>query len=215
MSPELGDNINKARIEALTDGIFAIVMTILVLDIAVPHLSHSEAANLLPRHILGLWPVFFSYVTSFIILGFFWIGHDDQFHYIKRVDRTLLWIAIFYLMFIALIPFSTTLLGEYGDQQISIIVYGINLIISLSLNYLHWWYATKDHRLVDNNLNPTFITIISRRYLVGIFVLFIAIAISFININASLLLYIGSPLYYLIPIQKGRSWFWFTKKRQN
>jgi uncharacterized membrane protein len=133
----------------LTDGIFAISMTILVLDIAVPHLSHSEAANLLTKHILGLWPVFFRYITSFIILGFFWIGHDDQFYYIKLVDRTLLWIDIFYQIFIALLPFSTTLLGEYGDQQISIIVYGINLIISLSLNYLHWWYATKDHRLVD------------------------------------------------------------------
>jgi uncharacterized membrane protein len=215
LSSEVGDNISKARIEALTDGIFAIVMTILVLEITVPHLSPSDASSLLPKHLLELWPVFLSYATSFILLGFFWIGHDDQFHYIKRVNRTLLWIAIFYLMFISLIPFSTTLLGEYPDQQISVIIYGINLVILISLNYLHWWYATKDNRLVDSNINREFITIVSRRYLVGIFMIFISIAVSFININASLLMYIGTPLYYLIPVQKGMSWFWFTKKRQN
>ena len=71
MAPEIGDSISKARIEALTDGIFAIVMTILVLEIVIPHLSHSEAAILLLKHLIELWQVFLSYVTSFIILVFF------------------------------------------------------------------------------------------------------------------------------------------------
>jgi uncharacterized membrane protein len=79
--------------------------------------------------------------------GFFWIGHDDQFHYIKRANRTLLWLTIFYLMFIAFIPFSTALIGEYGDQQISVIIYGINIIIVVVWAYLQWKYATKEHRL--------------------------------------------------------------------
>jgi uncharacterized membrane protein len=71
MTPEIEDGISKARIVALTDGIFAIVMTILVLEIVVPHLSHSEASTLLLKYLIELWPVFLSYVTSFIILGFF------------------------------------------------------------------------------------------------------------------------------------------------
>jgi uncharacterized membrane protein len=115
LPPEIGDGISKARIEALTDGVFAIVMTLLVLGIVVPHLSHLEASTELPKRLLDLRPVFLSYASSFIVLGFFWIGHDSQFHHIKRVNRTLLWITIFYLMFIALIPFSTALLGEYPD----------------------------------------------------------------------------------------------------
>jgi len=211
LSPEIGDSVSKARIEALTDGVFAIVMTILVLEIVAPHLSHSEASIELAKRLLELWPVFLSYASSFIILGFFWIGHDSQFHYIKRVNRTLLWITIFFLMFIALIPFSTSLLGEYQDQQISVLIYGANLIIALCWNYLHWWYATKDHRLVDSDLDPILITVISRRYLMGIIIFLVVIAVSFINIHLSLVLYICAPLYYLIPIQKHKSWTWFTK----
>jgi len=186
-------------------------MTILVLEIVAPHLSHSEASIELAKRLLELWPVFLSYASSFIILGFFWIGHDSQFHYIKRVNRTLLWITIFFLMFIALIPFSTSLLGEYQDQQISVLIYGANLIIALCWNYLHWWYATKDHRLVDSDLDPILITVISRRYLMGIIIFLVVIAVSFINIHLSLVLYICAPLYYLIPIQKHKSWTWFTK----
>jgi uncharacterized membrane protein len=211
LSPEIGDVVSKARIEALTDGVFAIVMTILVLDIVVPHLSNSEPSTELLKRLFQLWPVFLSYASSFIILGYFWIGHDSQFHYIKRVNRRLLWITIFYLMFIALIPFSTSLLGQYADQQISVLIYGVNLTISFCWNYLHWWYATKDHRLVDSNLDPILITLVSRRYFVGIIMFLIAIAVSFININISLIFYLGTPLYYLIPVQKPKSWIWFTK----
>ena len=71
MSGEVGNDISKSRIETLTDGVFAIVMTLLVLEIAVPQLSHSEAAIELPKQLLELWPVILSYGTSFIILGFF------------------------------------------------------------------------------------------------------------------------------------------------
>jgi uncharacterized membrane protein len=213
MTPEIEDGISKARIVALTDGIFAIVMTILVLEIVVPHLSHSEASTLLLKYLIELWPVFLSYVTSFIILGFFWIGHDEQFHYIKRVNKTLLWISIFYLMFIALIPFSTSLLGEYIDQQISVLIYGINLIIALSLNYLHWRYATIKHRLVDSDLDPIFITLVAKRHLIGIIIFMIAIIVSFVNINASIILYLFVPLYNFVMIKKHKRWFWFTNKR--
>jgi uncharacterized membrane protein len=213
MATETGDDISKGRIETLTDGIFAIVMTILVLELVLPHIPQSEVYKELPKHLLELWPVFLSYVTSFIILGFFWMGHDKQFHYIKRVNGTLLWISIFYLMFIALIPFSTILIGEYGDQQISVLIYGVNLTIASSLNYMHWRYATINHRLVDSDLDPILIRLVARRYLIVIFMLMIAIVVSFENINASLLLYIATPLYNLVLIKKHKLWFWSTKKR--
>jgi uncharacterized membrane protein len=74
MATETGDDISKGRIETLTDGIFAIVMTILVLELVLPHIPQSEVYKELPKHLLELWPVFLSYVTSFIILGFFLDG---------------------------------------------------------------------------------------------------------------------------------------------
>jgi uncharacterized membrane protein len=212
-SRELGDEISKSRIETLTDGVFAIVMTLLVLEIAVPQLSNSEVAAELTKELLELWPVLLSYATSFIILGFFWIAHDDQFHYIKRANRILLWITIFYLMFVAFVPFSTSLIGEYGDQQISVIIYGINISIVGFWEYVLWRYATKDHHLVDSDLDPTFITRVSKRFLLGPTIYLIAVAISFVSTQVSLVLFIATPLYFLVSARKDKSWFWFTKNK--
>lgn len=214
LSREIGNEISKSRIEALTDGVYAIVMTLLVLEIAVPQLTHSEvAAGELSKQLFELWPVILSYAMSFMILGFFWIYHHDQSHYIKQVNRIFVWITIFYLMFIAFIPFSTELLGEYGDQQISVIVYGINIAIVAFWAYVQWWYAAKDHRLIDPDLDPTFITIMSRRSLVGPILYLIAVVLSFVSTDASLVMYIGIPLYYLVPARKNQSWLWFTRNR--
>ena len=205
MSGEVGNEISKSRIETLTDGVFAIVMTLLVLEIAVPPLSHSEAAIELPKQLIELWPVILSYGTSFIILGFFWIAHDYQFHYIKRANRAFLWITIFYLMFIAFVPFSTSLIGEYGDQQISIIIYAVNIGIIGFLEYIRWRYATKDHQLVNSDLNPTFIIKMSKRFLLGPVIYLIAVAITFVSTQLSLVMFIDTPLYFLVSARKDKS----------
>ena len=180
-------------------------MTLIVLEIVVPELSRSEAATELPKRLLELLPDVWSYAISFIILGFIWISHDDRFHYIKHANRTLLWMTVFYLMFIAFIPFSTALIGAYGDQQISVIIYGINIIIVIVWSYLQWKYATKEHRLVDSDLDPKFITRMSRRIIIGIILYLIAIAVSFLSNQASLIIFVLIPIYYLIPPQ----YFWF------
>ena len=205
MLGEVGNEISKSRIETLTDGVFAIVMTILVLEITVPQISHSETAIELPKQLLELWPVIQSYGTSFIILGFFWIAHDYQFHYVKRANRTFLWITIFYLMFIAFVPFSTSLIGEYGDQQISVIIYAVNISIIGFWEYIRWKYATKDHQLVDSDLNRTFITKMSRRFLLGPTIYLIAVAISFVSTQLSLVIFIATPLYFLVSARKDKT----------
>jgi uncharacterized membrane protein len=202
---EVGNEISKSRIETLTDGVFAIVMTILVLEITVPQISHSETAIELPKQLLELWPVIQSYGTSFIILGFFWIAHDYQFHYVKRANRTFLWITIFYLMFIAFVPFSTSLIGEYGDQQISVIIYAVNISIIGFWEYIRWKHATKDHQLVDSDLNRTFITKMSRRFLLGPTIYLIAVAISFVSTQLSLVMFIATPLYFLVSARKDKT----------
>jgi uncharacterized membrane protein len=212
LSREIGNEISKARIETLTDGVFAIVMTLLVLEIAVPQLTHPEATTGdLLRQLLELWPVILSYAMSFIILGFFWINHHDQFHYIKRANHVFVWITIFHLMFVVFIPFSTALLGEYYDQRISVVVYGINIAVASFWASVQWSYAAKDHRLVDPDLDPTFIKITSRRSVVGIIIYLIAVALSFVSTQVSIVLFIVIPIYYLVPARKELSWLWFTR----
>jgi uncharacterized membrane protein len=209
---EFGNEISKSRTEFLTDGVYAIVMTLLVLEITVPELTHSEvAAGELPKTLLELWPVILSYGMSFILLGFFWIYHHIQFHYIKRADRVFVWLTVLYLMFVAFIPFSTALLGEYYEQQISVVIYGINIAIVAFWTHVQWRYATKYHRLVDSDLDPTFSKVLSRSSLIGPIFYLIAVALSFVSIWVSLVMFIAIPLYYLIPIRKDKSRFWFTK----
>jgi uncharacterized membrane protein len=214
LSREIRNEISKSRIEMLTDGTFAIVMTLLVLEVAVPQLTHSEvAAGELPKRLLELWPLIYSYAMSFIILGFFWINSHDQFYYIKRVNRVFAWITIFYLMFVAFVPFSTALLGEYTDQQIPVMIYGINIAAAGFWAAVQWWYAAKDHRLIDPDLDPTFITIMSRRGFVGIIIYLIAVALSFVSTTISLVLFIAIPIYYLAPARMDKPWLWFTRNK--
>ena len=211
LTHEVGDRVSRDRIITLTDAVLAIVMTLLVLEIVIPELSPSEVTTELPKRLLGLLPDVRSYATSFIILGFFWIAHDDQFHYVKRANRTLLLLTIPCLMFIAFIPFSTALIGSYGDQQISVIIYGINIIIVLFWTYLQWKYATRERHLVDSDLHPKLIAIISRRIIAGILLYLIAIAVSFLSTQVSLILFILIPICYLVP----PNYFWlrFTKDK--
>ena len=199
MTHEVGDRISRDHIITLADALLAIVMTLLVIEIVVPGRTSSEAAHELTERLLEMQPDVCGYATSFIILGFFWIAHDEQFHYIKRANRTLLWMTVFYLMFIAFIPFSTSLIAKYGDQQISVLIYGINIIIVLIWAYLQWMYATKEHRLVDSDLDPKFIAIMSRRFIVGIILYPIATVFSFLHPQVSIILFALIPIYYIIP----------------
>jgi uncharacterized membrane protein len=131
-------------------------------------------------------------------IRFLLVHHHDQFHCIKRANRVFVWITIFYLMFIPFIPFSTSLLGEYHDQQISVVVYVINLAMAAFWTYVQWRYAAKEHRLIDPDLYPTFITVMSRRSLICPSIYLIAVALSFVGIQLSLVLFMAIPIYYLV-----------------
>ena len=185
--------LSKNRIEALTDGIFAVVMTLLVLDISVPQISShynigSVAAETeLLKRLFDLWPKILSFGISFVILAMYWVAHHRQFHYIKQSNRVLIWINIMFLMATCLVPFSTSLLGEYREQEISILVYGGNSIVIASLLYFQWRYVTTSHHriLLDENLDSIIKTTLSRRTLFGIIVYLIATGFSFVSTQLS------------------------------
>ena len=101
------------RMEAFSDGIFAIAMTLLVLELHVPALAATGSAGELAKALLLMWPKFAGYGGSFLILGVLWIGHHNQFHYIRRVDRPFLWINIFFFMCVGFMPYCTALMGTF------------------------------------------------------------------------------------------------------
>lgn len=100
------------RFEAFSDGVFAIAVTLLVLEIKAPDLSQTTSSEAVTK-LFQIFPHFLSYVTSFIVIGVLWINHHALFHFLKRVDRTALTINLFLLMCVAFIPYPTALIGEF------------------------------------------------------------------------------------------------------
>lgn len=119
----------KNRIEALADGIFAVAMTLLVLDIKSPENVHFNTADDLVDYLVALEHSFAMYAISFLVLAIFWIGHHVLFHFVRHVDRRLLWLNIMFLLLVTFVPFSTDLLGDHGHLMLPVVVYGLNLIV--------------------------------------------------------------------------------------
>ena len=198
--PELG--MTTHRIENLADGIFSIAMTLLVLNLALPEVETGLTLTTeLHTLLFGQTHKFFNYALSFILLAIFWIIQHQQFHFIKRTDHTHLWINIFSLMFVALVPFSTSLTGDYPNETVAKLFFDLNLFILGSLNVLNWTYATKDYRLVDRSLDPRRIAVGNRRDAVIPVVALLAMVLSLIIPKWS------SCVYLLIPIMLAHPWF--------
>src|SRR4030065_2930725 len=143
--------LTTRRIEALADGIFAISMTLLVLTLTLPDMMDTKLS--LSQLLAEQWPKFFNYALSFLLLAVFWMVHHQQFHVIRRTDRIHVWINIGILMFVALMPFSTDVVGDYSGETLAELVFSGNLMILGLLFLLNWWYGCRDQRLVDPDLD--------------------------------------------------------------
>jgi uncharacterized membrane protein len=188
-------SLTTSRIEAFSDGVFAIAITLLVLNLQVPKVPVPELVS----RVLALWPNFLSYVLSVVIIGIYWVAHHNMFHYIKRSNRPLLWINILFLLCVAFIPFPAGLLGEYPLQRISIIIYASSLIVTNLFLSLLWWYATHNHRLVEEDIDPHFVSMVNRRNMTAPVVYLLSIGLSILSPLVSLIVFFLFPLYYIIP----------------
>jgi uncharacterized membrane protein len=133
--------ISKNRIEALSDGIFAIVMTLLVLELHVPNLPLTAPNVEVTRALIALGPKFVSYGVAFVSLGVFWVGHHLMYHAVRRADRTLLWLNISFFMLVSLLPFSTSVLNAFPRALIAPFLFGANLALVGWLLFFQWTYV--------------------------------------------------------------------------
>jgi uncharacterized membrane protein len=186
--------LGKERVETLVDGVMAIAMTLLVLEIRVPPVGEQVAQGL-----LALAPSFLAYALSFANLGVYWVGHHAQFDVIRRADRPFIWINIAFMLFVALIPFSTALLAAHPRERDAVLFYGFNLLATGMLLFANWRYATNQRRLVDAELNPLLIRFGGVRTLVGSVVVLVAMALALVDTRISIVLFIAVPFYYIFP----------------
>jgi uncharacterized membrane protein len=129
--------MEKSRLEAFSDGVFAIVITLLILDIRFPDVEYSQFAATL----VSVLPRILAYVMSFIIIGLYWVTHHNSMHAMKKTDRGFLWLNILLLLCVSFIPFPTSLLGRYPYQAGPIIIYGITLITCNAVGYIMLVYV--------------------------------------------------------------------------
>ncbi len=183
------------RINAFSDGVFAIAITLLVLEVKVPDQISGGLMTVVPT----VLPKFLAHVISFAVLGIYWIGHHNMFLHIKRHDRWLLWLNILFLMFVTSMPFAAGLIIHHPDDQLALVFYALMLIgAGFALN-LTWRYATQNRRLVPADLDSDLVEFVNRRQMMAPIVYIVAILVSFLSVSVAKWLFIVVPLLYIVP----------------
>ncbi len=175
-----------------------------VLELGVGEIAKTSSNKELIHGLLEMWPKFLIYGLSFLILGVFWVIHHSIFDAIKRYDTTLIWINILFLMFVALIPFSTALFGKFGAMPITALIYGVNMLLIFNSGWAIWAYVTGKHRLVDRDIDPALVRGASLMGLVYTLIMIPAICISFFNPAISFIIYALIVVIFIISTALGR-----------
>lgn len=183
------------RLETLADGIFAIAMTILVLELRIPE---STAPADLGTQLAHLAPRFATFVISFVVLGVYWFAHHQTFHFLVRVNRTLVWLSILFFMGAALVPFVASVLGEFPQHPLALGLYGLVLSLLAAVGYVIWWYITGDRGLVDENLDPDLVRKVRTWIAIGPLVSLVAVGLAFVSPTVTLLVYLALPVLFIV-----------------
>jgi uncharacterized membrane protein len=167
LQPSAGSASDTARLETFADGVMAIAITLLVLEIRVP--AHEPGR--LGHALLDEWPSFAAYVTSFLTIGVIWVNHHRMFKLIERVTHSFLMLNVMFLMVVSFIPFPTALVASaikaHDGVRASTFVYGGTMVFMAIMFNLVWGYASAGHRLLVQGLDPESIRQGTRSYRKG------------------------------------------------
>ncbi len=193
--------MNKARLEALSDGVFAIAMTLLVIEVHVPDIVDGEYSVLgLWNGLLHLFPSIASYIISFTVLAMYWTSHHALFHFFaKTVNRPLVQLNMLYLMLLAFLPFSTALLGTYHTNVLALWFYGIHIILLGVIAYGMFIYALSSAEIDRHEVSHRGITQAKIRLLLTPSFALIAIIVGVFWPSIAFALFIVPVIFNLIP----------------
>jgi len=192
---------STGRIEAFSDGVFAIAITLLVLEFRIP--AADTNAEDLSRSILALWPSYFAYALSFTMIGIYWANHHYLFKLIARTDHGLNLINLLLLASIAFLPFPTHILGthwaEEASRPVAVRFYAIGLTFPAVAWLGIWLYVCHVRRLVRSALDPSFLHKLTLQYVASVVLDLLAVAATFINYAWGLAMCVVLTLLYLLP----------------
>ena len=191
--------MRTSRLEAFSDGVFAIAATLLVLELRVP----SDTTDL-SGALLRLWPAYAAYLVSFLTIGIIWVNHHTLLEHCRRVDRRFLYLNLMLLIAVGIVPFPTALVGQYilseHGATAALIVYGLGaLFIAIAFSGV-FLYATYDHRLVGDADAARRVREEGRLFPIGLAAYSLGIALAFVAPIASLAVYGATALFYALPL---------------
>lgn len=187
--------MRTGRVEAFSDGVFAIAITLLILIIEPP-----SGGKALGHELLRLWPAYLAYAVSFLTVGIMWVNHHTIFRHFARVDRPLLLLNILLLMLIAFVPFPTRVAAEFirsaDDRRAAALLYGTTMTVTSIFFLAVWIYGSRRLLLPDTDMRE--VSGITRSYLPGTPMYGGATLIAFANATASLVLFAAIALFYAL-----------------
>jgi uncharacterized membrane protein len=207
MSAELSSSEaakGTGRIEAFSDGVFAIAITLLALELKIPDVHDIAPGELLNR-LAEQWPAYVAFLTSFSVIGIMWINHHRMFTYIKRSDHGLLIFNTLLLLGITIVPFPTSLMAEYigqPDQNVAAMVFAaLSFLIAVFFNLL-WRHVAAHPHLLDHRTPQGYVESITRQYRWGPVIYFGCLVVAAFSVALCLALYAGLALYFAVPSEK-------------
>ena len=193
-------SLRTARMEALSDGIFAIAATLLVLDLVIPAATQKEVGHRLAEQ----WPTYLAYVVSFATIGNAWLNHSVITEYLERADAILLRLNLALLFFVSVLPFPTHMLAEYlantGAERIAVTVYGLNLLAISGSTSIIWHWALWQ-RLVSKDNSEEDVRALTSKLDPSLASYAVAIGIGLWRPNVAVVLYLVIALFMIIPFR--------------
>ena len=199
-----GIESTTTRLEAFSDGVFAIAITLLVLEIRLPPQTEIEHAGGLARTLLALWPSYAGYVVSFVTIGIMWANHHELIRLMSRVDHGLMVWNLLLLMAISFTPFPTAVMAEHlphpgWDRNVAVAFYCGSFTVTAFFYNLLWRNASRGRRLIHAQVSDERVRAITRAYAPGTFIYGAATAIAFVSVPAALAIVAGLALFYILP----------------
>jgi len=183
-----------ARLEAFSDGVFAIAATLLVLEFTV------ETRRSLGSELLHIWPSYLAYVTSFVTIGIIWMNHHHTVSLLGRTDRTMLFVNNLLLLTVAFLPFPTKLVADYlrrDGEQAATLAYAGTLVVMAALHQVWWRYARSNRRLIAESTPDSALRAVDRAYAPGVFMYGAVFVLAFFSPLAAVLLTFAIAAFYL------------------
>ncbi|TIN77198.1 MAG: DUF1211 domain-containing protein [Mesorhizobium sp.] len=181
--------MGKGRVEAFSDGVMAIIITIMVLELKVPHSADFSA-------LAPLWPTFLSYVLSFIYVGIYWNNLHNMFHTVQRVDGRVLWANLHLLFWLSLMPVTTAFMGENHFAPVPVAVYGVVLALCAAAYFI---LVVLLHRLHGNDTAFARAAGTDRKEKISVVLYIAAIPLAFVNQWISVALYVLVAMIWFVP----------------